>query len=111
MFAGDGGFLPLINYLIDDCLKTVVLYSVRGSSNGAVIKRLKHSHLWIEDEMGGCIQPITQIDQKYLNLVIAVDAKLKNFGWTYYSNSIFSRIRTGNKSFTYQAVNLNCLIN
>lgn len=51
IFAGDGGYAPLVNYLIDELDKEVILLSVKESTKGKVYQRLGENHKLINDEL------------------------------------------------------------
>lgn len=51
LFAGDGGYSPLVNALIDDLDKEVYLYSVVNGTKHRVYERLGDKHLYIDEEL------------------------------------------------------------
>lgn len=99
ILTGDGGYLPLINHLIDKLKKHVILYSVKGSTNGELIKRLGDKHQWIEEALKDYLQPLTKINPLYYEVVRAVHFGLKK-GMSYISRGqLFKFIQSSDKVF------------
>jgi len=62
IFAGDGGYAPLVNFLIDELKKEVYVYSVKGSTQEKVYQRLKDHHLFINDTISHTFIDFTACD-------------------------------------------------
>jgi len=62
IFAGDGGYAPLVNFLIDKLKKEVYIYSVKSSTKEKVYQRLKDKHLFIDDELSDTLINFSDCD-------------------------------------------------
>jgi|GEM_PF-3158860 len=70
IFAGDGGYGPLINCLIDDLQRDVLVYSIKGSQKDAVYRRLKKNHRWFDEEFAHIISEGIVPDQTDPNMIM-----------------------------------------
>jgi uncharacterized LabA/DUF88 family protein len=70
IFAGDGGFIPLVNHLLNEG-KEVYLYSVKGATSEKLL-RLGDKHYWIEEQLHASLRPATVLNPKYIQVVKVV---------------------------------------